>query len=79
MNFAKPNTPMPGVADVISLNDQGEGIRYAPAYDGLRGIRTAPFGSSADKVFGTMEEHPYVAGGFVRTHRSHEKVSGCEK
>jgi beta-galactosidase len=128
MNYAKPDMPLPGVMDVISLNYQGEGIRDAPAYEGLRGIRTAPiypafhkmlphkviissenaaalssrgtytfpvtngisapvkdgfggnyeihqvsayelytapFGSSADKVFGSLDKHPYVAGGFV--------------
>ncbi len=128
MNFAKPDMPLPGVADAISLNYQGEGIRDAPAYAGLRGISTpplypafheafpskvilssenaaalssrgtylfpvtdeisapvrdgaggdprdqyvsayelytAPFGSSADKVFASLDKHPYVAGGFV--------------
>jgi beta-galactosidase len=28
-------------------------------------LYTAPFGSSADKVFASLEGHPYVAGGFV--------------
>ncbi len=28
-------------------------------------LYTAPFGSSADKVLGSLEQHPYVAGGFV--------------
>ncbi|MCA9260797.1 MAG: DUF4982 domain-containing protein, partial [Planctomycetales bacterium] len=128
MNFAKPDMPLPAVCDVISLNYQGEGIRDAPAYAGLRGISTpplypkfrerlpnkaiissenaaalssrgtylfpvaseisapvkddsggdpatlavsayelytAPFGSSADKVFASLDRHPYVAGGFV--------------
>ncbi|MBN1997016.1 DUF4982 domain-containing protein [candidate division KSB1 bacterium] len=128
MNFAKPHMPMPKTMDVISLNYQGEGIRNAPAYSGLRGITTpplypafhdsfpskvilssenaaalstrgtylfpvfdgisapvkdgsggdpenlyvsayelytAPFGSSADKVFASLDNHPYVAGGFV--------------
>ncbi len=128
MNYAKPHMPLPAVVDVISLNYQGEGIRDAPAYAGLKGIRTSPlypafhekfpdkvilssenaaaissrgeymfpvtdgisspvkdglggdpkslqvssyelysvdFGSSADKVFGSLEKHPYVAGGFV--------------
>lgn len=128
MNFAKPDMPLPPVTDVISLNYQGEGIRDAPAYAHLKGIRTtplypgfhqafpaklvlssenaaalssrgeylfpvtagisapvedgqggdperrqvsayelytAPFGSSADKVFGSLERHPYVGGGFV--------------
>jgi len=128
MNWAKPDMPLPEVADVISLNYQGEGIRDAPAYSGLRGIRTPPlypafhealprklilssenaaalssrgtylfpvidgisapvkdglggdpkeqhvsayelytadFGSSADKVLGSLDRHPYVAGGFA--------------
>jgi beta-galactosidase len=128
MNWAKPNMPLSEVPDVISLNYQGEGIRDAPAYSGLKGIRTSPlypgfheefpdkvilssenaaalssrgtylfpvidgisapvkdgvggdpknryvsayelytaeFGSSADKVFASLDKHPYVAGGFV--------------
>jgi beta-galactosidase len=128
MNYAKPDMPFPKQADIISLNYQGEGIRDAPAYAGLRGIRTsplypafhkqfpnklivssetasllstrgtyifpvtkynsapandasggdpinhyvsayelytAPFGASADKVFATQDQHPYVAGEFV--------------
>lgn len=128
MNFAKPDMVLPGVMDILSLNYQGEGIRDAPEYAGLEGIRTsplypafhekfpekvilssenaaalssrgeylfpvtggvsapvkdghggnpktqhvssyelytAPFGSSADKVFSSLEKHPYVAGGFV--------------
>lgn len=128
MNFAKPPMPFPGIMDVISLNYQGEGIRDAPAYAGLKGITTpplypsfretypdkvilssenaaalssrgtylfpvvdgisapvmdgsggdpenyyvsayelytAPFGSSADKVFRSIDQHLYVAGGFV--------------
>ena len=128
MNFAKPHMPLPATMDAISLNYQGEGIRNAPAYQHLQGIRTepvypafhqafpdkfilssenaaavssrgeylfpvtdgisapvadgaggdpksqqvsayelytAPFGSSADKVFGSLEQHPFVGGGFV--------------
>jgi beta-galactosidase len=128
MNLAKPDMPLPEVPDVISLNYQGEGIRDAPAYAGLKGTRTTPlyskfhemfpnklilssenaaalssrgtylfpvvdgisapikdglggdptkqyvsayelytadFGSSADKVFASLDRHPYVAGGFV--------------
>lgn len=128
MNYAKPDMPLPAVVDLISLNYQGEGIRNAPAYARLRGIRTSPlypafhekfpdkvilssenaaalssrgtylfpvtdgisapvkdgsggdeknryvsayelytadFGSSADKVFASLDQHPYVAGGFV--------------
>lgn len=130
MNYAKADMPFSEVADIISLNYQGEGIRNAPAYSHLKGITappsfpafrgkhpntmiissenaaavssrgeyffpvypgnsapveegqggnneqaqvssyelyTVPFGSSADKVFATMDENPYVAGGFVWT------------
>ncbi len=42
MNFAKPGMPFPEIIDVLSLNYQGEGIRDAPAYSGLEGIRTSP-------------------------------------
>jgi len=42
MNYAKPDMPLPAVADVISLNYQGEGIRNGPAYSGLKGINTPP-------------------------------------
>lgn len=48
----------------------------APVKDGAGGnpetlqvsayeLYTAPFGSSADKVFASLEKHPYVGGGFV--------------
>jgi beta-galactosidase len=130
MNYAKPDMPLPAVADVVSLNYQGEGIRYDGAYKGLKGITTPPlfpkfhenfpsklilstenasalssrgqyvfpvfegnsapvsdqlggnsktqqvsayelysvaFGSSADKVFATLAQHPFVAGGFAWT------------
>lgn len=130
MNYAKPGMPFAEVAEVISLNYQGEGIRDAPAYSHLKGIHTsplypdfhkeypekiivssetasalstrgtylfpvfegksapaedgsggdpetqyvssyelytAPFGSSADKVFASQDKHPYVAGEFVWT------------
>ncbi|RZM00636.1 MAG: beta-galactosidase, partial [Pedobacter sp.] len=128
MNYAKPNMPFPANMDIIGLNYQGEGIRDAPAYAHLKGIRTAPlyeafqkafpgkmifssesasalstrgtyifpvtkgisapvsdttggdpvkqqvsayelytapFGSSADKVFATQDKNPFVAGEFV--------------
>ena len=128
MNYAKPDMPLPSIAEVICLNYQGEGIRNGPAYSGLKGINTPPlfpafhkkfpnkvilssenaaalssrgeyffpvfsgnsspikdtlggdpkkrqvssyelysvdFGSSADKVFATMAQHPFVAGSFV--------------
>lgn len=42
INYAKPGMSMPGVTDIISLNYQGEGIRDAPAYAHLQGIRTSP-------------------------------------
>lgn len=42
MNYAKPTMPFPAVMDIISLNYQGEGIRDAPAYAHLNGIRTTP-------------------------------------
>ncbi|NLA49151.1 MAG: glycoside hydrolase family 2 protein, partial [Bacteroidales bacterium] len=42
MNYAKPDMPFPHIMDVISLNYQGEGIRDAPAYLHLRGIKTEP-------------------------------------
>jgi beta-galactosidase len=42
MNYAKPDMPFPKEMDMISLNYQGEGIRDAPAYAHLRGIRTSP-------------------------------------
>jgi beta-galactosidase len=42
MNFAKPEMPFPKEMDILSLNYQGEGIRDAPAYAHLRGIRTSP-------------------------------------
>lgn len=51
MNYAKPDMPMPGVMDVISLNYQGEGIRNAPAYAGLRGINTHPLYPAFHEAF----------------------------
>lgn len=42
MNYAKPDMPFPTAMDIISLNYQGEGIRDAPAYSHLKGIRTTP-------------------------------------
>ena len=130
MNYAKPDMPLPKVMDLIGLNYQGEGIRYAPAYADLKGITTPPlytdfhekfpgkvilscenasalstrgeylfpvtkeisvpvsdgqggdpqnkyisayelytadYGSSADRVFASLDRHPFVAGGFVWT------------
>ncbi|WP_233632507.1 beta-galactosidase GalB [Parapedobacter sp. ISTM3] len=42
MNFAKPDMPFAKAMDIISLNYQGEGIRDAPAYAHLSGIKTSP-------------------------------------
>ncbi len=51
MNYAKPDMPFPKVMDIISLNYQGEGIRDAPAYAHLRGIRTSPLYPAFQKAF----------------------------
>jgi beta-galactosidase len=51
MNYAKPDMPFPKIFDVLSLNYQGEGIRDAPAYAMLKGIRTAPLYDEFKKYF----------------------------
>lgn len=51
MNFAKPDMPFSANMDVISLNYQGEGIRDAPAYAHLKGIRTSPLYPAFHKKF----------------------------
>jgi len=51
MNYAKPAMPFPAVMDIISLNYQGEGIRDAPAYAHLKGIRTSPQYPAFQKKF----------------------------
>ena len=51
MNYAKPDMPLPAVIDVISLNYQGEGIRYDGAYKGLKGITTPPLFPEFHKKF----------------------------
>lgn len=51
MNYAKPEMPFPRVMDILSLNYQGEGIRDAPAYAHLRGIRTSPLYPAFQKQF----------------------------
>jgi beta-galactosidase len=120
MNWSPPNSPLPGVLDIIGLNYQGAGIRGSPgkypafhrAYPrtliigsetasalSSRGeylfpvttnntanalqnnggrdskvhqvsgyeLYTAPYGSSADRVFASQEKNPYVGGEFVWT------------
>ncbi|SFD98226.1 beta-galactosidase [Chitinophaga sp. CF118] len=51
MNYAKPDMPFPAVMDILSLNYQGEGIRDAPAYLHLKGIRTSPLYPAFQKKF----------------------------
>ncbi|MBD0295529.1 MAG: DUF4982 domain-containing protein [Flavisolibacter sp.] len=51
MNYAKPDMPFPKVMDILSLNYQGEGIRDAPAYAHLKGIRTSPLYPAFQKQF----------------------------
>ena len=51
MNYAKPDMPFPRVFDIINLNYQGEGIRDAPAYAGLDGIKTSPLYAGFHKAF----------------------------
>ncbi|MGL6266551.1 MAG: beta-galactosidase GalB, partial [Chitinophagaceae bacterium] len=51
MNYAKPDMPFPANMDILSLNYQGEGIRDAPAYIHLRGIRTSPLYGAFQKQF----------------------------
>lgn len=51
MNYAKPEMPFSKESDILSLNYQGEGIRDAPAYAHLRGIRTSPLYPAFQKAF----------------------------
>jgi beta-galactosidase len=51
MNFAKPHMALPPVMDTISLNYQGEGIRNAPEYQHLQGIRTDPLYPAFHEAF----------------------------
>jgi beta-galactosidase len=51
MNYAKPHMPLPVEMDYIGLNYQGEGIRDAPAYAHLKGIKTAPQYPAFQKAF----------------------------
>lgn len=50
-NYAKPEMPFTAVMDFISINYQGEGIRDAPAYAHLKGIRTNPLYPAFQKKF----------------------------
>lgn len=54
------------VADGMSAPAQDgagadDSLQYVSAYE----LYTVPFGASADKVFASVDAHPYVAGGFV--------------
>lgn len=51
MNYAKPDMPLSAVLDVISLNYQGEGIRWGGAYSGLKGISAPPSFPSFHSAF----------------------------
>ncbi|HVZ32127.1 MAG TPA: beta-galactosidase GalB, partial [Polyangiaceae bacterium] len=51
MNYAKPDMPLPGALDLIALNYQGEGIRDAPGYAHLPGIRTPPLYPAFHQAF----------------------------
>ncbi|MEO2129480.1 MAG: beta-galactosidase GalB, partial [Christiangramia sp.] len=51
-----------GISAPVSDTTGGDPIhRYVSSYE----LYTAPFGSSADKVFKSLDQHPFVAGGFV--------------
>jgi beta-galactosidase len=51
MNYAKPDMPFSKEMDIINLNYQGEGIRDAPAYEHLKGIKTSPLYPAFQKQF----------------------------
>jgi beta-galactosidase len=54
------------VVDAISSPiSPGKGGDPETAYVSAYELYTADFGSSADKVFRSLDQHPYVAGGFV--------------
>jgi len=50
-------------APVSDVTGGDSNNQYVSAYE----LYTAPFGSSADKVFASQDKHPYVAGEFVWT------------
>src|SRR5262249_35588939 len=47
----KPGMPFPAALDLVSLNYQGEGIRDAPEYADLQGIRTSPLYPAFHQAF----------------------------
>jgi len=51
INFATSDMPFSEVMDIINLNYRGEGIRDAPAYSHLKGIRTSPSYPAFHKKF----------------------------
>ncbi|MCF3651552.1 beta-galactosidase GalB [Synoicihabitans lomoniglobus] len=52
----------PGISAPVEGGKGGDPVaQHVSAYE----LYTAPFGSSADKVLGSLARHPYVAGGFV--------------
>lgn len=54
----------PGISAPIRDGQGGNSkIHHVSAYE----LYSVDFGSSADKVFATLDQHPYVAGGFVWT------------
>lgn len=58
--FIFPVSPQ-STAPVSDTSGSNPATLQVSAYE----LYTAPFGSSADKVFRSLEQHPYVAGGFV--------------
>ncbi len=51
-----------GISAPVEDGQGGDPVaQHVSAYE----LYTAPFGSSADKVLGSLAQHPYVAGGFV--------------
>ncbi|WP_221031157.1 beta-galactosidase GalB [Actomonas aquatica] len=51
-----------GISAPVEDGQGGDPVAmHVSAYE----LYTAPFGSSADKVLGSLARHPYVAGGFV--------------
>lgn len=58
----------PKISDVVRDGRGGDStIHHVSAYE----LHAVDFGSSADKVFGSLDRHPYVAGEFVWTGWDH--------